>query len=45
MLGDTAVAINGDDPRYAHLHGCHVVLPLSLIHICSSLARQNCRLQ
>ena len=28
MLGDTAVAINGDDPRYAHLHGCHVVLPL-----------------
>ena len=28
MLGDTAVAINGDDPRYAHLHGRHVVLPL-----------------
>ncbi len=28
MLGDTAVAINPDDPRYAHLHGCHVVLPL-----------------
>ncbi len=28
MLGDTAVAINGDDPRYKHLHGCHVVLPL-----------------
>lgn len=28
MLGDTAVAINGADPRYAHLHGCHVVLPL-----------------
>ena len=28
MLGDTAVAINGEDPRYAHLHGCHVVLPL-----------------
>ena len=26
MLGDTAVAINGEDPRYAHLH-------LSLIHI------------
>ena len=21
MLGDTAVAINGDDPRYTHLHG------------------------
>ncbi|MGN0458985.1 MAG: valine--tRNA ligase [Eubacterium sp.] len=28
MLGDTAVAINHDDPRYAHLHGCHVILPL-----------------
>ena len=28
MLGDTAVAINTEDPRYAHLHGCHVVLPL-----------------
>ena len=28
MLGDTAVAINGEDPRDAHLHGCHVVLPL-----------------
>ena len=28
MLGDTAVAVNGDDPRYAHLHGCHVILPL-----------------
>lgn len=28
MLGDTAVAINGDDPRYTHLHGCHVILPL-----------------
>ena len=28
MLGDTAVAINGDDPRYKHLHGCHVILPL-----------------
>ena len=28
MLGDTAVAINPDDPRYAHLHGCHVMLPL-----------------
>ena len=28
MLGDTAVAINPDDPRYKHLHGCHVVLPL-----------------
>ena len=28
MLGDTAVAINGEDPRYAHLHGCHVILPL-----------------
>ena len=28
MLGDTAVAINPEDERYAHLHGCHVVLPL-----------------
>lgn len=28
MLGDTAVAINGDDERYAHLHNCHVILPL-----------------
>ena len=28
MLGDTAVAINAADPRYAHLHGCHVILPL-----------------
>jgi len=28
MLGDTAVAINPKDERYAHLHGCHVVLPL-----------------
>ncbi len=28
MLGDTAVAINPDDPRYAHLHGCHAILPL-----------------
>ena len=29
MLGDTAVAINAADPRYAHLHGCHVMLPLA----------------
>ena len=28
MLGDTAVAINAEDGRYAHLHGCHVILPL-----------------
>ena len=28
MLGDTAVAINAEDPRYKHLHGCHVILPL-----------------
>ena len=28
MLGDTAVAINPEDPRYTHLHGCHVILPL-----------------
>ena len=29
MLGDTAVAINGADERYRHLHGCHVLLPLT----------------
>ena len=23
MLGDTAVAVNKDDERYKHLHGCH----------------------
>ncbi|MBQ3668580.1 MAG: valine--tRNA ligase [Clostridia bacterium] len=28
MLGDTAVAINAEDERYRHLHGCHVILPL-----------------
>ena len=28
MLGDTAVAINDEDERYKHLHGCHVILPL-----------------
>ncbi len=28
MRGDTAVAINAEDERYAHLHGCHVILPL-----------------
>ncbi len=28
MLGDTAVAINPEDERYMHLHGCHVILPL-----------------
>ena len=28
LLGDTAVAINAEDERYAHLHGCHVILPL-----------------
>ena len=28
MLGDTAVAINPDDPRYKHLHGKTVRLPL-----------------
>ncbi|MBQ9387979.1 MAG: valine--tRNA ligase [Lachnospiraceae bacterium] len=28
MFGDTAVAINSEDPRYAHLHGCHVILPI-----------------
>ena len=28
MLGDTAVAVHPGDPRYAHLHGKNVVLPL-----------------
>ncbi len=28
MLGDTAVAINVEDERYKHLHGCHAILPL-----------------
>ena len=36
MLGDTAVAIN-KRPRYAHLHGCHVIpLPLMNVEIRSS---------
>ena len=29
MLGDTAVAVHPEDPRYAHLHGKHVVHPFS----------------
>jgi valyl-tRNA synthetase len=29
MLGDTAVAVHPDDPRYAHLVGTEVELPLS----------------
>jgi valyl-tRNA synthetase len=29
MLGDTAVAIHPDDPRYKHLHGKHVVHPFN----------------
>ncbi|PTR10240.1 valyl-tRNA synthetase [Nitrosospira sp. Nsp5] len=28
MLGDMAVAVHPDDPRYRHLVGCHVRLPL-----------------
>jgi valyl-tRNA synthetase len=28
MLGDTAVAVHPEDPRYKHLHGKFVVLPL-----------------
>ncbi len=28
MLGDTAVAVHPDDPRYAHLRGKNVLLPL-----------------
>ncbi|KAF9174704.1 hypothetical protein BGX21_009837 [Mortierella sp. AD011] len=29
MLGDEAVAIHPEDPRYTHLHGKHVVHPIS----------------
>ncbi|XP_060065719.1 valine--tRNA ligase-like [Ylistrum balloti] len=29
MLGDTAVAVHPDDPRYTHLHGAQVWNPLS----------------
>lgn len=29
MLGDTAVAIHPNDPRYAHMHGKNVVHPVS----------------
>jgi valyl-tRNA synthetase len=28
MLGDTAVAVHPDDPRYTHLHGKFVIVPL-----------------
>ena len=28
MLGDTGVAVHPDDPRFRHLHGRHVLLPL-----------------
>ncbi len=28
MLGDTAVAVHPDDPKYAHLRGKNVILPL-----------------
>ena len=29
MLGDEAVAIHPEDPRYKHLHGRHVIHPIS----------------
>ena len=29
MLGDTAIAVNEKDERYRHLHGKHVLVPLS----------------
>ncbi|KAG7342354.1 valyl-tRNA synthetase [Nitzschia inconspicua] len=29
MLGDTAVAVHPEDPRYKHLHGKHVIHPFS----------------
>ncbi|MGD9510489.1 MAG: valine--tRNA ligase [Geminicoccaceae bacterium] len=28
MLGDTGVAVHPEDPRFTHLHGRHVLLPL-----------------
>ena len=28
ILGDTAVCVNPNDPRYTHLHGRHVTVPL-----------------
>ncbi len=28
ILGDTAVCVNPNDPRYTHLHGRHVIVPL-----------------
>ncbi|MDR1156053.1 MAG: valine--tRNA ligase [Bacteroidales bacterium] len=28
ILGDTAVCVNPNDPRYMHLHGRHVIVPL-----------------
>jgi valyl-tRNA synthetase len=28
ILGDTAVCVHPDDPRYAHLHGRYVIVPL-----------------
>ncbi len=33
MLGDTAVAVNSQDPRYQHLHGKEVILPLMNRHL------------
>jgi valyl-tRNA synthetase len=29
MLGDTAVAVHPDDPRYTHLHGKHLIHPFN----------------
>lgn len=29
MLGDTAVAVHPEDPRYLHLHGKHVIHPFN----------------
>lgn len=29
MLGDTAVAVHPDDPRYKHLHGKYVIHPIN----------------
>ena len=44
MLGDVAVAVHPADERYAHLHGTHVVHPISgqrLPVICDDFVDQH----
>ncbi|KAG5646787.1 hypothetical protein DXG03_002164 [Asterophora parasitica] len=41
MLGDTAIAVHPDDPRYTHLHGkyaVHPFLPRRLPIVCDAIA-------